>query len=67
MPELIVRPEDARKAGFCLIPGARDFLTLHGFDFRRFVREGIPASELEVIDDIKVQKTIEQARARTNG
>ena len=59
--ELRVYARHMRPLGFCLIPGVRDWGVQHGLDFRRFVKEGIPVSELAQIDDVFAKRAIEQA------
>ncbi len=54
---------DVRAAGFCL-SGVRRHCAVLGLDFRRLVREGIPAAEVEGVDDELVRRAVEIARAR---
>jgi hypothetical protein len=54
---------DVRAAGFCL-SGARKHCQAVGVDFRRLVREGIPLSEVETIDDELVQRIVATTRER---
>lgn len=44
--ELIITGDDVVKAGICIVPGLRDWCKTHGFDFRTFIKQGYPASEL---------------------
>lgn len=52
---------DVRAAGYCL-RGARRHCETLGVDFRRLVREGIPISEIEDMDDAVVQAVLRRAR-----
>lgn len=58
-----VKIHHIRNAGHCL-PGVRKHCQSIGVDFRRLVREGIPISEVEHIDDILVQDAIRRARKK---
>jgi len=55
-----VRITHARQLGYC-VPGIRRVCKQHGADFRRFVREGIPADELRSIEDAEVARIIDAA------
>lgn len=55
---------DCRAAGYC-VAGVRRQCRLLGLDFRQLVREGLPISEVEHLDDNAVQRSIAVARART--
>jgi hypothetical protein len=49
----IARMEHVRAAGLCA-PGARvwaRWAVLHGIDWKRFVREGLPVDQLEATGD----------------
>ena len=50
MPGEIITMSDIRDAGFCA-KGLREFCLEHGIDMRRLVRDGIPVSEVEHIED----------------
>lgn len=65
MPERseTVTISDCRAAGYC-VAGVRRHAALLGLDFRRFVREGVPISEIETIDDQAVQRIVAVARKR---
>ena len=54
---------DCRKIGFC-VDGVRARCRVLDLDFRTFVREGFPISEMEKIDDFQIQRAVEVARAR---
>lgn len=62
--DLVIRAVDARKAGYCLVPGVRDFLTQHGYSFRDFVKNGLPLKVAETMNDHMVNRVVEHARAR---
>lgn len=38
-------------AGFCLVPGARDWFTSHGISWRDFIKEGVEISVVEATND----------------
>lgn len=54
---------DCRSCGFC-VSGVRRKAPEIGFDFRRLIREGIPISEVEHIQDQQLQKVHAAARDR---
>ena len=55
--------QDCRDCGYC-VKGIREHCSLLGVDFRRMVREGIPLTEIEGLDDAIAQKCIARARER---
>lgn len=57
-----VRLRHIREAGYCAA-GARAFARRHGFDWPRFLREGISAQALVGADDAMAARVIERARA----
>ena len=59
----IVRMEHIRCARMCS-RGSRAFFERHGLDWQRFLREGIPASELLAIGDAMALQVVEVARGR---
>lgn len=60
--QLLVTVRHARKAGYCLSPGVRVFLTRHGLDYRQFVRGGLPADVLLATGDAMAQRVVAIAR-----
>jgi len=58
-----VTVDDCRTSRFCL-RGVRSHCSALGLDFRRLVREGLPVSELDGIDDELVRQCVRNARAR---
>lgn len=60
---VLVRVSDLRACKFCMA-GSRDFFLRHDLDWRTFVREGIPAEELESTGDAMALKVAEVARGR---
>lgn len=44
-PEVVITADDVRQSKKCMA-GAREFAALHGYDYRRFLAEGIPAHEI---------------------
>lgn len=63
MTEVRVRIEHIRAARLCS-DGLRVWLKHHGFDLGRFLREGIPAAELEATGDGFALHVAAIARAR---
>lgn len=64
MNDVRVTVADARRHGFCVRNGIKVVCEQNGIDFRRFVKEGIPVSEIVHIEDFRVQQAISTARAR---
>lgn len=63
---MIVTVEHVRKAkelhgGYCT-KGMRVWCERHGFDFRTFLREGMPVERLEPLNDAFAQRVIAVAR-----
>lgn len=54
---------DVRQAGYC-VKGIREHCKRVGVDFKRLVREGIPISEVEGLDDAMAQRIIARAKER---
>jgi len=66
---VIVRMHHIRERGklwYC-VPGARAFFERHGLDWRAFIREGIPAEQLERTGDAMALKAVARARAEHEG
>jgi hypothetical protein len=57
----IVTIKDVRAAGMCASK-ARDFCKLNGIDWSNFIRNGIPVSDLEHLDNPLVKQVIEASR-----
>lgn len=57
---------DICAAGYCVL-GARDWFRSHGFDWRGFVRDGIPESDLLATGDALAQRVIERKQQVTHG
>ena len=53
----------ARRAGYCLL-GCRAFAKRHNLNWKKFVREGLDAEELERLGDAIAMKVVEIARGR---
>jgi hypothetical protein len=60
---LIITVDDVRRAGHC-VRGAKAWFETHGFDFRRFLREGVPAADLLSTGDGQAIKVVERTMAR---
>jgi len=60
--DLIITTEHLRVIeGYC-VAGAKDFAKLHGFDFKRFIQEGIPAADLFNTGDALAIRIVELAQ-----
>lgn len=55
--------EDITAAGHCA-RGAKTWFTLHGLDFKRFLREGATEEELLATGDVLATQVIERKKAR---
>lgn len=61
--DVTVRMEHIRRARMCS-RGSRAFFERHGLDWQRFLREGIPASELLATGDAMANQVVEVARGQ---
>lgn len=61
--DLIVGMRDVRAAMMCA-SGARRFFQKNNLDWKKFLEQGIPATELSVLNDAMANKVIEVARGR---
>lgn len=57
--DLIITMDDCRKAGHCA-PGIRTWFGQQGLDFRKFMREGIPAVEMLATGDAQGRQVVER-------
>jgi hypothetical protein len=60
---LIITIDDVRRAGHCA-RGAKAWFAAHGLDFRRFLREGIPAETMLATGDGQGIQVVERTIAR---
>lgn len=63
-PELIVRSTDLHELRYCM-RGARRWFASHGIDWSAFVRNGIPAAQLDATGDALALKLTAHVRARS--
>jgi len=56
--------QDCRDVGFCIFPGVKAACAKHNIDFRDFVKNGTPLTELEGLDDANVKRAVERAKER---
>lgn len=69
MPDLVILPRDLKmvrkgqSSGYCR-PGLERWASTHGFSLKLFLKNGIPVSRLEGINDPFLEKVIETAKAR---
>jgi len=61
--ELRIHVSHGRELGIC-VSGQRRFCKAHGLDFKKLLREGIPVSEVEKIDDSFCARVIAHARSK---
>lgn len=63
-PLLTIR--DVREAGYCVVPGARDWFVQNGLDFRNFVKNGMLESEIRAVvgDNGLLDNVVKAWRAR---
>lgn len=66
MTDPIVRMEHARKAGMCS-RGIRQWFTSKGLDYAQFLKDGLPASEVEALDDALAKRAAQIARDEAGG
>lgn len=60
--DLLIFPRHLQGCHFCLVPGGKVWMETHGFDWRTFVREGIPAEALLATGDGFAETVVEFAR-----
>lgn len=60
---VIITMRHVRAAKMCS-RGGREFARRHGLDWERFLREGIPAEQLEATGDAMALKLVEVARGQ---
>lgn len=58
MEDPIITIADIRATGHC-VRGAGRWFALHGLDFKKFMREGLPASTLLATDDALARQVVE--------
>lgn len=58
-----VYPQDLRLGGYC-VNGCRRFARRYGLDWRKFVREGIDAAELEATGDAAAIDLVRKVNGR---
>lgn len=63
MNDVMVTMRDIRSAKMCS-RGARAFFQRHNLDWNAFLREGVPAADLERTGDAMALQVVEVARGR---
>lgn len=63
MIEMIVTVDDIRASRQCM-KGFRKWAPFYGYDWNSFVKNGLPYSELENVDNALVKRVLEQTRKR---
>lgn len=61
--EILITMNDVRNATMCS-RGARAFFIRHNLDWDEFLKNGVPISVIEAIDDAMALKVVEVARGR---
>ena len=56
---LVVLPRHVQSLGYCLKPGAQNWIECHGLSWRMFIEKGIPVELLEGIDDYFAKKMVQ--------
>ena len=60
--DIQVFPKHAQRIGLC-VSGQRTWMLEHGFEWRVWITQGLPASVLEATGDDFALRTVAQARA----
>ena len=47
-----------KAAGFCILPGAKNWFEHHGFNWKDVVRNGVAIEDVEPIDDALAKRVI---------
>jgi hypothetical protein len=63
--EVLVLPQDLQQTGNCN-RGARAYFVRNGYDWKKFVREGMKIKELKIFDEY-IRAAYEQALKRIDG
>lgn len=64
--DIVIRMEDVLAAGYCA-RGVRRWFNDHAIDFRKFMRSGIPASDLLATGCPQAERVVSSAVRRRNG
>lgn len=62
-----VYPRHIQEAGFCLVPGAKNWAKAHNIDWRDFVKNGVDVEVLRAHDDVFTRAVIAKAEAENHG
>ena len=63
MSQSRVTVKDIRASGHC-VTGLKDFCGKHGLSLEQLVREGIPVSDLDQIDDANLKLVLDKVKER---
>lgn len=66
MKKDFITPSDAAAFGYCM-KGIRAVCKEHGFDFRKFIKDGISFEDAANVPDARLHKLIEHVKERQNG
>lgn len=50
-----------KASGFCIVPGAKNWFELHGFNWKDVVRNGVPIEDIMAIDDALAKRVVATA------
>jgi hypothetical protein len=64
--DVVVRIEHVRACGMCC-HGTKAWFEARGLDFRAFLKDGAPASEVEALGDGLALKAVAKAREEAHG
>lgn len=64
--DTIITATDVHLAGHCITPGLRDWCEVNNLDFRKFIREGYPASVLIATGDELAERVV-RLKGERNG
>lgn len=65
--DLRITMDDVRKAGFCAGLKTRRWFVDHGFEFQRFIREGVSAREFLEKGDGLAERVVRAKLGRADG
>lgn len=62
--DILVTARDVVDAGFCIMPGLKEFLEIRGYDLKEFVRNGLPAETFRKFNDARSDRVVVKAMER---
>jgi len=61
---MIIRARDAMEINYC-VSGQKKFCETHNIDFKKFVKEGVPAEEFERTGDAMALKLVNYVKEKS--